>query len=354
MNFEMEYNEGNFFLHTRHICIRTIRLIVSIVFLLFISPGIFSQELTKQKIPRQPYFKYILNTSKSDTITFYLSEFISSQRMPLIVYIQGSGNGSLFVKSETGQILPKSGHITWANLAMTKARILIIEKPGVQYLQQDQNNLNFDTRFSLDSWTERIEEIIHTVLKTEKIDSTQILIAGHSEGGIAAAKLINNLGSLISHTAILAGEGPSQLYSLYKLAEKGIFFAKENSTIEKRVDSLLQVWEKILKQPTSIENKFWGFTYLRWSSFLKTSVIEELRAFKGKILILQGDLDENVHPESAKILYTSLLSKGCTVELEMIEGADHSFNITANPAVNGWERVIQRSINWFLNLKKKS
>jgi predicted esterase len=316
---------------------------------LFTCTAVFAQPIHKQKIPVQPYFKYVLNAGKSDSIIFYLSEFTSPQQLPLIVYVQGSGNGSLFAKNETGQILPKAGHITWANLAMTKARILIVEKPGVHYLQQDENNETFDAQFSLNSWAKRIEEVIYSVLKTEKIDSTQILVAGHSEGGIIAAKVVNDLGSLVSHTVILAGEGPSQLYSLYKFAEKGVFFGAENSTSKQRIDSLKKTWQQILSEPASVKKKFWGFTYLRWSSFLKTSVVNELQQYKGKVLILQGEADENVHPESANILYTSLLAKGCKVELDMIEGADHSFNIISNPAVNGWDMVIQKCINWFFN-----
>lgn len=120
--------------------------------------------------------------------------------MPLIVYIQGSGNASLFAKSNNEQIALKSGHITWANPTMKNARVLIVEIPGVQYLQQDENNPAFDARFTVDSWAKRIEQIIRTILKMEKIDSPHILIAGHSEGGIAAAKVTNNKGRVVSHT----------------------------------------------------------------------------------------------------------------------------------------------------------
>ena len=146
----------------------------------------------------------------------------------------------------------------------------------------------------------------------------------------------------------MAGEGPSQLYSLYRFAEEGVYFSDSKSTVEQRVDSLRKVWADILLYPQSINKKFWGFTYLRWSSFLQTSILEQLIQYDGSVFIVQGTKDENVYPESAKILYTSLLSKGKRVRLEMVRDADHSFNITTDNTINGWQMNVEKIIDWFL------
>lgn len=310
------------------------------------------QVLSNLHVPRQPYNKYIIKESvANDSITFYLSGFSAQVRLPMVVYIQGSGNSSLFIKGGTGQISPTSGHISWAYAAKDRAKLLIIEKPGVHFLDGRETNPAFDKKFSLESWACSIEQVINYVIKNEKIDTTKIMIAGHSEGGLVAARVAKELGKRITHVSILAGEGPSQLYSLYRFAESGVFFDSPNSTAEQRIDSLIRTWKNIVADPVSTTKKFWGFTFLRWSSFLKTSVEEEFNDYNGKVLILQGDLDNNVLPESANVLYTSMLSKGKTVALEMIPGADHSFNIVGNAAVNGWEMVIGKCIDWFLKTK---
>lgn len=310
------------------------------------------QTLQVQHVPRQPYNKYIIKESAAnDSITFYLSEFSAEAKLPLIVYIQGSGNASLFTKDGTGSISTTSGHISWAYTAKDKAKLLIIEKPGVHFLDKGEENIAFDKSFSLQSWADRIEQVIAFVIKNEKIDTSEIMISGHSEGGLVAARVAKQLGKQITHVSILAGEGPSQLYSLYSFAESGIYFDSPGSTAGQRIDSLTRTWKNILADPLSTTKKFWGFTFLRWSSFLQTSVTEELYDYNGKVLILQGDSDKNVLPESANVLYTSLLAKGKNVTLEMITDADHSFNIAGNASVNGWEMVIRKSIGWFLKTK---
>lgn len=322
------------------------QLIVTLIIFPLVSQ---CQNLYKEHVPRQPYTKYVLHQNNStDSISFYLSEFSASTCLPLIVYIQGSGNASLFKKDDAGYILPTSGHISWAYEAEDKAKLLIIEKPGINYLNQNETNPAFDKLFSLESWAKRIETTIRFIISKEKIDTTRMMIAGHSEGGIVAARVAKEMNGSITHVSILAGEGPSQLYSLYAFAESGVFFNASGFTAGQRIDSLQTVWKNILADPLSVEKKFWRFTYLRWSTFLKTSVFEELATFNRKVLVMQGDEDKNVSPESAKFLYTSLLSKGKKVTLEMIRGADHSFNIESNKEIDGWAVTIKKSIDWFL------
>lgn len=294
-----------------------------------------------------PYDKYELNTSE-DSLTFYLSVTPSKDKLPLIVYIQGSGTNSLFTERD-GKIRPESGHISWCRIAKEKCRVLIVEKPGIKYLQAGQSK-SFDKKFSLESWSNRIVNTINYVTQNEKINTDKILIVGHSEGGIVASRVAGLLNDKASNVAIMAGEGPSQLYSLYKFADDGTFFntQEHNMPISKeRIDYLEHKWQEILKDPNNTNKKFWGFTYLRWSSMLKTSVIDELSNFNGKILFIQGTADKNVYPESATVAYTSLLSKGRKVELEIVENADHSFNIKDNPNVDGWKMTIQKIIDWF-------
>ncbi len=297
-----------------------------------------------EKISQQPYIKHTIHAG-TDSSTFYLSESNSNKVLPLIVYIQGSGNFSLFKK--TGhKIIPQSGHMTWVDISNNRYRVLIIEKPGVHFLQQDIDNPKYDSLFSLDNWTNLIVSTMELVLQRERIDRMKVMIVGHSEGGIVAAAVAKKASVGISHVSIMAGEGPSQLYSLYRFAESDIFFNNTSETDGSGTDSLLKVWRNILANPFSTRDKFWVFTYLRWSSFLSTSVINELTHYKGNVYIVQGTDDKNVFPESAKILYTALLAQGVNVKLDMIQGVDHSFLKKNNHS--SWEDVILKITNWWL------
>src|SRR5690242_5544910 len=127
--------------------------------LLFISllmalPALAScqQLLTHTHIPKQPYYKFVIASPVTDSITFYLSEFDKEKKLPLVVFIQGSGNQSHFLQVDNN-IRPNYGHINLCYTFQGKAKVLIVEKPGIQYLQTDRENPGFDKNFSLQSWT---------------------------------------------------------------------------------------------------------------------------------------------------------------------------------------------------------
>lgn len=317
------------------------------LFFLLFTNSIFGQKAKVELLPDMPYDKYELKSGK-DTITFYLSVSEKKGNLPLLVFIQGSGMNSLFTKSQNGQIQAEYGHSVWFNVAKEECRILVVEKPGVKYLQTGESK-SFDRKFSLESWSKTIVNAINYTTKFEKIDTTKIFIVGHSEGGLVASRVTKLMKNKIAKIAIIAGEGPSQLYSLYKFATDGTFFnTPEHNmpTSAQRLSYLTDTWKDILANPNSTDKKFWGFTYLRWSSMLKTSVIEELTNFNGNILLLQGMLDKNVHPETATIAYTTLLTKGKKVNLQLIENADHSFNLLDKPEIDGWDMVLEKTIKW--------
>ncbi|MEJ7671715.1 MAG: Mbeg1-like protein [Chitinophagaceae bacterium] len=156
-----------------------------------------------------PYNKYELKTTK-DTITFYLSVTSIKENLPLIVFVQGSGMNSLFTKNQNGQIRTQYGHMSWFDAIQEKYKILIIEKPGVKYLQTGESKI-FDKKFSLESWSNTIIDAINYVSHNEKINKSKIFIAGHSEGGVVAARVAHLMKDKISNIVVMAGEGPSQL-----------------------------------------------------------------------------------------------------------------------------------------------
>ncbi len=250
---------------------------------------IIAQNVRVDSLADFPVCKYELYTD-NDTVTFYLSNTSQEGNLPLVVFVQGSGMNSLYTKKSNGETRAEYGHSTWLRVARKKGRLLIVEKPGVNFMQMGDSK-SFDRKFSLESWSKTITEAIKYVTEHEKIDKNKILIAGHSEGGVVASRVANLMKDRISNVAVLAGEGPPQLYSLYKFAEKGIFFNTEEAdmqTPEQRIKYLTGQWKEILADPDNTDRKFWGFTYLRWSSMLKTSVIDELSNYNGKILIVQG------------------------------------------------------------------
>ena len=112
------------------------------LFLLLLTNSTFGQKAKVEFLPDLPYDKYELKTGK-DTITFYLSESSKKGNLPLLVFVQGSGLNSLFAKSQNGRIRPEYGHMTWFDVAKEEYRVLIVDKPGVKYLQTGESK-SFD------------------------------------------------------------------------------------------------------------------------------------------------------------------------------------------------------------------
>lgn len=326
------------------------RKVLYILILFAFTSSLSNAQVAKiQYLENLPYDKYELENGE-DGLTFYLSVNPSKQQLPLVVFVQGSGMNSLFSKTESGRIRSEYGHSSLYEISEDKFRILLVEKPGVQYLQIGSSK-SFDHKFSLESWTETIVKAIKYTLENEPIAKDKVLIIGHSEGGLVASRVARLLNDKVSNVTILAAEGPTQLYSLYKFAADGTFFnTKEHNmpSAAERLAYLKNTWKEILSDPNNTEKKFMGFTYLRWSSMLSTSVMEELAHFDNKILLVQGKDDKNVHPETAIISFTTLLSKGKDVELEIVEGADHSFSISGNSSLDGWKFTLTKITDWFL------
>src|SRR5262245_61870004 len=84
-----------------------------------------------------PFERWTTRDSLGRTVTFYLArapEKAPADKLPLVLFIQGSGCQSLFQKRED----VVTAGVQSLLLAETKgrARVLVVEKPGVQYLDR--------------------------------------------------------------------------------------------------------------------------------------------------------------------------------------------------------------------------
>ncbi len=315
------------------------------------SPERYSPIKDTQKPPRQPYLRYFTTDKFNRKVTFYLSENPGGKKLPIVVFVQGSGCQSCFVKNGEA-VVPAGGHIVVNEVAVGKARALIVEKPGVNYLDDPKEggahgaSKEFLEQHTLERWAEAVEASIKAAQRLPEIDGSKLLVIGHSEGGLVAAKVAKDLSA--SHVSVMAGGGPSQLFDILSLARKGVFFNDENSTAESREAYVLQEWKDIQADPMSIEKFFFGHPYRRWSTFLASSPIAELSAFKGQVFIAQGAEDQAVDPKSAEVLYSSLLAKGVKVKLDMVPDANHSFRLLKEPKQDGWKIELQKILDWYL------
>lgn len=304
-----------------------------------------------ESIPGQPYEKFSTRDRFGREIIFYLSKAdTGGNALPLVEYIEGSGCGSRF-EERNGKVRPAGGHIVVADVFKNKARVLVVEKPGVKYLFQPQDgckdSAEFNRELTLERWAEANEAAIRAARRLPLIDKSKTLVAGHSEGGLVACRVARDLPEIITHVSTIAGGGASQLFDLISLARQGEFFDEVSPDAQQRVQFVLDKWKDIQSDPASAEKFFFGFAYRRWSSFLAASPIEELSATQAKIYIAQGTADKAVDPASADALYAQLVAKNKQVTYDRVEGANHSFRIKDKPKTDGWQELFERIGKWF-------
>lgn len=291
-------------------------------------------------------------------ITFYLSKIPGGdeQKRPLVVCIQGSGSQSLFWKIETAngeRIVSGGPEAVVMRQFKDRVRVLVVEKPGVNFLDRpnrpggsEEGSKEFNEGFTLDRWVEAVVAAIKASQTLEQIDSAKTLVLGHSEGGQIACEVASKL-EFVSHVAVMAGGGPTQLFDFIQLARQGAMF-DPNATPQERVDDLLLGWKQVLENPTASDQFFLGHAHLRWSTFLESSPVAAILKSKAKVFIAQGTEDTNSLPASADLLFAELLARGRDCTYERVEGGNHGF-MTEDDNGKGWFDTNRKAIDWFLN-----
>lgn len=300
----------------------------------------------------QPYLAYVVRDSLARDVRFYISEPRAGATLPIIVYVHGSGHQSHFAM-QGGRTVPMNGHATLTDLTASSARVLIVEKPGVVLFARGDSAPTDEFRFehTLDRWAEAVAAATLAAMRLAGIDTTRLLIVGHSEGGLVAARVAARI-DRVTHVALLAGGGPSQLFDLVQLARSGEFFRHVSADAAEREAYVLAQWDSIRADPESPERMFFGHPYRRWASFLASSPIAELQHTRAAVYIAQGERDRVVTRTSFDSLAAVLRRGGRSPTVQLAPGADHSFRVASPgaPPSDRWPDVLKTIVDWFRSI----
>jgi pimeloyl-ACP methyl ester carboxylesterase len=310
-------------------------------------------EATKLGIP---YHRCTTKDAHGRTITFYLSTLPGKKpesKLPIVLIIPGSGCQSVFRK--LGERVGGGYQNLLLMEAKGRARILVVEKPGVHYLDAPARpgsaqgaSEEFLKEHTLPHWAEANCAALRAVWTLPEVDATRTLVVGHSEGGLVAARVAAELPK-VTHVASLAGGGPTQLFDFIANNSRPRPDDKPGDA-ERRMQGIYDEWDKIQKDPDSI-TRFWlGHPYRRWSSFLKHSVTEELLRTKARLYLAHGTQDAVIPVVAHDMLVTELRARGRVLTAERLEGADHGFQTKDMPKGPplGMQAVLGRVLQWFL------
>ena len=88
-----------------------------------------------------------------------------------------------------------------------------------------------------------------------------------------------------------------------------------------------------------------GHPYRRWSTFLKSSVIDELKQSEAKVYLAHGTADKADSVIGFDVMRAELLAAGRDVTAERVEGGDHGFGVKGQ---SGVQKVFGNVVEWFL------
>lgn len=319
-------------------------------------------------LPKSPWVRHFTTDELGRVIVFYVSETslkpvaADAPKLPVIVYVQGSGSQSVYTRIERdGAVIAAAsgGQGSVAQFAKGRAMVVIAEKPGVSFMERpaqpggaEGSSKEFRVEHTLDRWSAAVTAAMKASLALPRADSTRVMIEGHSEGGLVACKVAAD-NPEVTHVATLAGGGATQLFDLIELARSGVMCGSKPRSSDECVERLLSQWDNVLKNPDSSDEMFLGHPHRRWTSFLATSPAEELKRTKAKVFIGQGTEDNAVLPMSADVLYATMRAVGRDVTYSRVPG-DHAFmnpkpgdEKNMDPA--GWDQMHGRAVEWFLS-----
>lgn len=281
-----------------------------------------------------------------------------SSKLPLIVFIQGSGCSSVFSRNPEGKVGGGLQMLIYQQAnqdpGQPRARVMIVEKPGVNFCDRPEQpgsamgcSEEFLREQTLERWAGAVSAALESALTLPGIDRSRVMVAGHSEGGIVAAAVAAQRPE-VTHAGVLACGGPSQLFDMAELARRPRFDGESEEDREARVEEVYNAWSRIAADPMSTTSFEWGHPHRRWSTFLATSTLDELAKSRAKVYIAYGTADESVPVASTDALRAELVRRGREVTCERIVGVDHGYARPGAAGYEGMRGVLARMTEWFL------
>lgn len=287
--------------------------------------------------PWDNFFDHDTLTDKHlGTVVIHVTKTNRKEKKPLLVYIDGSGNYPLFYRKNNGNYN--------TSIAFDIGRfakdysIVLISKPGTPFSDSLRyqagkpyypDNDVYDSLYSLQWRAGAASKAIDYLVKNIPVDTKNIIVMGYSEGS-QVAPAVAVLNKKVTHVVCFVGNSLNQLYDFIinaRLdADRNEITAEQSQQI---VDSLYNVYAKIYANPKATDKRWFGATFLKWSSFSEATPLENMLKLKIPILYVAGGKDNNqtiIDMDYAKLEF---LRKGKTnLTYKVYPNSNHGFQET--------------------------
>ena len=161
------------------------------------------------------------------------------------------------------------------------------------------------------------------------IDATRVGIFGHSGGGFMATAAICTYPDFYKAAVSAAGNHDNYIYNKW-------FTETHNGATEEK---------KVVKD--SVNGDRTEYTY----KFRVNTNIDLAKNYKKGLLLVTGDMDDNVHPAHTYRMIDALIKAGKNFDMLVLPGQDHGFSGAESYFLNGNYGLILQNICWEILLR---
>jgi len=302
-----------------------------------------------------PMFKQ-LEVARADgsSATVFVSDFDNSfaTRKPLLIYLEGSGAMSQFVR--VGKMTGYGIYGLIADRLRNDFHVITVEKRGIPFGWRVEHvggavgaSEEYQRHATLDGRVSDVSLALTALLKQPTVDPAMVLLIGHSEGADVAA-VVAGRDDRVTHVGVLAGGGAPQFFDSFVSRRREMKASgASDEEIAQALSELEDQIRTIVAEPDSIE-KFWrGHAYKRWATFATRSAADELAHTSAHVFVAQGSRDGSVPMESFDYLVVRLLASGNpNVTIRRYPGRDHGFGGEGVEGGDGMMEIIQEVVDW--------
>jgi pimeloyl-ACP methyl ester carboxylesterase len=329
--------------------------ILFLVGLVFLSNNNFGQTDLKKEMKI-----FSFKSPKYGKIEFCTFNSTIDKKKPLLVFIHGSGNHPTFEYHKDLKTYKRAAFIE-VEKYKDKFHIIYVAKPGVPLfdtIQKDSVNFStsyptskeFTENFSLEWRAETASLIIDRAIKLLPVETSKILVIGHSQGGQVAPK-VAVLNKKVTHCVMLNCNSLNHLYDFVLqerlAAQKGEITYEES---QKNIDSLFTEYKRIFSEPNSKTKYFYDETLYRWASFSDETPLENMLKLKIPIYLIAGGKD----------IYGSVTMNTDYAEIEFLRYGKTNLTYKVYPNANhflqdelienGKTKLVNRKAEIFMNI----
>ncbi|HEY0797383.1 MAG TPA: alpha/beta hydrolase [Acidisarcina sp.] len=257
--------------------------------------------------------------------------------------------------TQDGVVVIKSLLMVQPAWVRDRYHFVVVLKRGVPfYGPQDYiPNEEYYNWSSLSNLTEDVNAVIAELSTKTWVDSSRIVVIGHSAGADVAAKVAAT-NSKVTHVVCLGAGGASQIYdSIVGIRKKVLTGDLTTSQGEDLIQKEYATFREIFADPDSTSKKWQGETYKEWHSFLAESTTENLLKAHVPVFVAVGTKDRQVPIESADISAVEFLRRGKS-NLTFVDLPDAGHSMMAwqtepngkGRLIDFQERIVREALRW--------